>query len=178
MATYPADYVFNGAVVWYSANLTAAADAKPYLQQIVQNSSSAYQVASIDVSSSESGVYGAAEFNVTANLKSRMDRNSINDIKANVDDALRGAGAQIRASAVRFISNPRRDGQVQGGTIPGGVPKDTYHDNDTVIGNAAGFWLDQIGQQVRGLGTALTQGGSMMWLGIGVVILLVFGNRK
>jgi hypothetical protein len=179
------DYVFAGAVIRYQANLAGNTSYPSAMESAIRtqinsraSAINAQVVGSLISQQMESALGNGYSFNLQVNLKSNSDRGSIQDIRGDLDSALTSIGnLSNRGSAVTFISNPRKDGKQQPGTIPGPIQQDSYHSGDTVLGTTGQFWFDQIGQQVQGAVKALGQGSPMMWLGIGVVALILISRK-
>ena len=82
--------------------------------------------------------------------------------------------AYHRTGDVRYL----RDYSDQQPAIPpAATGQDTFHSGDTTLGTAGSFWLEQLGVQFKGMADALGQGSGLMWLGVGVVVLLLL-NKK
>lgn len=159
------DYVFAGAEVIYSANVESSRlkvgsqgetydacagfpfgtcpDVKDWFAKHSQVWAQAANEGTI-LQHSENDSNG----NLSFKIRSDIDRNSINDIKSDMDSYVQGAGFNLRASQAYFTTNPRRDGNTQPPVnTPGVDPRytqkppqsltDTFHNLDTVLGNAA-----------------------------------------
>jgi len=130
LGAYGVDYVFNGAQVIYSANVAPGSikiDAQgnaydacagfffttcPYVQEWYAKHSQVWANIA-NVGRVLQHTEGESNGNIAFKLEINQDRNSINDIKGQIDQMVRDAGFDLRASQIYFISNPRRDDQQQ-----------------------------------------------------------------
>lgn len=170
----------KGSIVRYQANVSAGDNyvpdwdsglSMPAVEQAIRGAAAGKGANVVGYSGTQSS---ANEGNIQANIQTYIDRGSINDLKYDLDSAIQGLGVTVRGSAVQLTSP---GGQVPG-TIPAPIQGDNYHSGDTVLGTATSFWLDQIGQQVQGVFKSVSAGGPALWIGVGVVALLIFGNRR
>ena len=137
---WPADYVFAGAVVNYSANVNREGFFEGAARLAVYRSTFVSRFGAVKASAgAHYGVLrsssNADAGSIAFSLKVAGDMASINDIRSTMDAAVRGAGFTLMASQVYFTSNPRRDGTKQPtvGT-PGADPATTVKP-----GGAGGF---------------------------------------
>jgi hypothetical protein len=173
------DAVFPGAVVRYQANVRNNRPAYSGAFESAVRSAIYNRAGAIGANVQSYNLSGGdGEYNLQVNLQSTQARGSINDIAGDMGSGLTSVpDLTLRGQAISFIGNPRTDGQKQTGTIPGPIQGDTYHSGDTALGTAGQFWFDQIGQQVQGAVKAISEGSPMMWLGIGVVALILFSRK-
>lgn len=110
------------------------------------------------------------EGSLIAVINSTIQRGSEQDLKGDIDSSLSSL-VSIRSSNIAFVSNPAGGPTVGvGSMLPGG---DQYHAGDTILGTAAQFWAGGIGGQLKNLADGIVKGGPMVWLGVGVVALIL-----
>ena len=126
---FPPDYVFAGATVVYTATVPGLSDTTWWGGGIAASLIAArWTQAANQVKASAAAHYSVQGFEVNASSGSILvrlavggDMGSLQDVKATMDGAVKGAGFKLMASLARFINNPRRDGCEAPTTGPGKV---------------------------------------------------------
>lgn len=173
---YPLDYVFAGAELIYQATFSGW-NPPPTWKQAADGLRLA-ATSNFDVRHDEENEGAGSIF---YDFVVRNDFRSINDVKALMDGAAYSVGFPIRASMIRFVSNPRRDDVSQPSvgtpgvnpsftTVPssaGGV--DTTEAPGLFNLSSAGDWWG------KALTDTLDSIGAPLGIGGGTIALLVVG---
>jgi hypothetical protein len=204
----PVDYVYNGAVVIYSATVDSpnvARDSQGNLYNPCQSyflgtcpeeqvwwakHSQVWALAANQgtiLQHSENALAGSISFKI----RSDIDRASINDIKGMLDSYVTGAGFKLLASQIYFVSNPRRDNTAQPPVnTPGADPRytqkpdqsivDTFHTADNFLSNAFKGWGSAIDDLGKQLSSSLgfNIDGTTLMVAGGAIVLLLIAKGR
>jgi len=178
--TFPIDYVFAGAQVYYNANVMCSSIPWQSIKDTVAGH--------FRINSSQANLSAQ---NIMFGLTIPGDMGSIDHVRQSMDGIISSAGCPIRGSMVRFISNPRRDSQTQPTVNTPGVdprhtviPKeaanvDTYAERTDKgwLGNAVDFWTKGLPDEIaKNLG--LPDGKTLLLIGGGALVLIFVVSRR